>query len=60
MASQVEQIKWVPGTRFTVDGFRFQVCLALAPLLRAWQPVAGMAVCRSICWPESAAPGAQT
>jgi DNA cross-link repair 1A protein len=24
MASQVESIKWVPGTRFIVDGFRFQ------------------------------------
>lgn len=24
MASQVEAIKWVPGTRFIVDGFRFQ------------------------------------
>lgn len=24
MASQVECIKWVPGTRFLVDGFRFQ------------------------------------
>jgi DNA cross-link repair 1A protein len=24
MASQVEAIKWVPGTKFLVDGFRFQ------------------------------------
>jgi len=24
MASQVESIKWVPGTKFIVDGFRFQ------------------------------------
>ena len=24
MASQVEGIKWVPGTQFLVDGFRFQ------------------------------------
>ena len=24
MATQVESIKWVPGTRFLVDGFRFQ------------------------------------
>lgn len=24
MATQVEHIKWVPGTRFMVDGFRFQ------------------------------------
>ena len=24
MASQVENIKWVPGTRFIVDGFKFQ------------------------------------
>ena len=24
MAEQVENIKWVPGTRFMVDGFRFQ------------------------------------
>ncbi len=24
MASQVEQIKWIQGTRFMVDGFRFQ------------------------------------
>ena len=24
MAEQVESIKWVPNTRFLVDGFRFQ------------------------------------
>jgi phosphoribosyl 1,2-cyclic phosphodiesterase len=24
MASQVEGVKWVPGTSFIVDGFRFQ------------------------------------
>ena len=24
MATQVESIKWVPGTRFICDGFRFQ------------------------------------
>lgn len=24
MATQVEHIKWVPGTQFMVDGFRFQ------------------------------------
>ena len=24
MASQTEAIKWIPGTKFMVDGFRFQ------------------------------------
>lgn len=24
MAAQVEAVKWVPGTKFIVDGFRFQ------------------------------------
>lgn len=24
MAEQVESIKWIPGTRLIVDGFRFQ------------------------------------